>query len=62
MATATKEKKRSSATEVPKISYEQISKRAYQLWEARGCIHGYHEEDWLRAEKELLEKRENHEV
>ncbi|NOJ27126.1 MAG: hypothetical protein DA330_03850 [Nitrososphaera sp.] len=61
MATATKEKKRSSATAV-EISYEQISERAYQLWEARGCIHGYNEEDWFQAEKELLEKTENQEV
>jgi len=60
MPTATKEKKRSSATTAPEISYEQISERAYQLWEARGCVHGYHEEDWFQAEKELLEKTENH--
>jgi hypothetical protein len=32
---------------------ELIRFRAYQLFEARGCDHGYDLEDWLRAENEL---------
>jgi len=31
-----------------------IARRAYELFEARGCQHGYEREDWFRAESELL--------
>jgi monoterpene epsilon-lactone hydrolase len=34
-------------------SHEEISRRAYELWEERGKPHGSHEENWLRAEDEL---------
>jgi hypothetical protein len=36
---------------------EDIARLAYSLWEARGCQGGSPEEDWLRAEQELLGKR-----
>lgn len=32
---------------------EQIEKRAYQLFEQRGCTPGAALEDWLQAEQEL---------
>ena len=32
---------------------EQIARRAYELFVARGGTHGYDIEDWLRAEREL---------
>ena len=32
---------------------QQISERAYQLFLERGGHHGYHVEDWLRAEAEF---------
>lgn len=32
---------------------EQISRRAYELYEQRGREDGYAEEDWVRAEKEI---------
>jgi HSP20 family protein len=31
-----------------------ITRRAYELFEARGCEHGHNWEDWFRAESELL--------
>jgi hypothetical protein len=34
-------------------SQEQIAKRAYELFEARGGEHGHDVEDWLQAEREL---------
>jgi hypothetical protein len=34
---------------------EQIEKRAYELYLARGCEHGRDLEDWLAAERELTE-------
>ncbi len=35
-------------------SYEEIARLAHCYYEERGMKHGYHEEDWLRAEQELL--------
>jgi hypothetical protein len=35
------------------ILHEQISLRAYQLWQERGCPIGSPEEDWSRAEEEI---------
>jgi hypothetical protein len=32
---------------------EQISRRAYELFLARGGEHGHQDEDWVRAEREL---------
>jgi Protein of unknown function (DUF2934) len=34
---------------------EQISRRAYELYEQRGKEHGRADEDWLKAEKEIIE-------
>lgn len=34
----------------------QIRQRAYQLFEERGCAHGQAEEDWFRAEREVLSR------
>lgn len=31
-----------------------IRRRAYELYEKRGCQDGHAEEDWLQAEKEIL--------
>jgi hypothetical protein len=36
---------------------QQIEKRAYELFLARGGQHGYAIEDWVKAEKEILEKQ-----
>jgi HSP20 family protein len=33
---------------------EQIGRRALELYETRGCVHGHDREDWLQAESELL--------
>jgi hypothetical protein len=34
---------------------EKIAQRAYELYLARGSVHGYEREDWLEAEKQLRE-------
>jgi hypothetical protein len=31
----------------------RVASRAYDLYLARGCEHGYDVEDWLQAEREL---------
>ena len=33
---------------------QKIEQRAYELFTARGGAHGHHSEDWLKAEKEIL--------
>ena len=35
-------------------SYEEIARLAQQYWAERGWQDGYAEQDWLRAERELL--------
>ena len=37
-----------------KPTQEQIARLAYSYWEARGFQHGSPEQDWFRAEAELL--------
>ncbi|HXM21026.1 MAG TPA: DUF2934 domain-containing protein [Terriglobales bacterium] len=37
----------------------QIRERAYQLYQERGTTPGHENEDWLRAEREIL-TRQNH--
>jgi hypothetical protein len=34
---------------------EEIERRAYELYLARGKVHGYDQDDWLQAERELKE-------
>jgi hypothetical protein len=36
-------------------THGQIAERAYELFLARGRVHGYEREDWLEAEKQLTE-------
>lgn len=38
-------------------THEQIAERAYSLFIERGWRHGHHEQDWFRAEQELLTRR-----
>ena len=37
----------------------EISKLAYQLWQARGCPEGSPDEDWLEAEGQMQDRSEN---
>lgn len=34
-------------------THEQIARRAYEIFLARGGGHGQHEQDWAQAEREL---------
>ena len=38
-------------------SHEDVAVLAYSYWEARGFQGGSPEEDWLRAEQEMLSRR-----
>ncbi|MFY9854561.1 MAG: DUF2934 domain-containing protein [Terracidiphilus sp.] len=46
--------KKETAVKVSKPTREQIERLAKTYWEARGRVDGYAEQDWARAEKELL--------
>ena len=39
------------------IPHEDIAKRAFELYEARGRQNGHDLEDWLQAEEELEEEQ-----
>jgi len=41
----------------PEPIEDQIRRRAYELWIARGCRDGHNLEDWLDAERELRGER-----
>jgi len=42
-----------ASSEAPNDVLEQIARRAYELYEARGREDGHDLEDWLRAEAEI---------
>lgn len=39
------------------IDLDAVRRRAYQLYEERGRLDGYHEQDWYTAEQELRRKQ-----
>jgi hypothetical protein len=45
-----------TAKPAPSVLYEEIRRRAYELYHERGGHHGSHEADWHRAEAEVREK------
>lgn len=38
-------------------SEEEVRRRAYEIWLARGREHGRDQEDWWQAERELRERK-----
>ena len=34
--------------------HDEIASIAYELFESRGCVHGYDLDDWLNAERMVL--------
>lgn len=38
------------------VPYEEVAQLAHRYWTERGQKHGHHEEDWYRAEQELIGK------
>jgi len=41
---------------LPSQQNAKIRERAYELYESRGCKPGQEEQDWLRAEHEILRR------
>lgn len=44
------------APDTPSDYEQEIRLHAYQLWEQRGQRDGFAEEDWLDAEKDILDR------
>ena len=42
--------------------HEEIAETAYELYEARGCIHGCDFDDWLEAERIVLARHAGQEI
>ena len=41
----------------PLPSHEQISRRAYEIYQSAGYLDGLDQQDWFRAEQELFAPR-----
>jgi hypothetical protein len=54
--TAAKKEKAAEVTKTSKPSRAEIEQLARTFWAERGYQDGYAEQDWLRAERELLER------
>ncbi|MGA8150690.1 MAG: DUF2934 domain-containing protein [Terriglobales bacterium] len=61
-ATSTAQTRRSAGSKSPTpIDLEtQIRQRAYELYQERGCAPGQENEDWFRAEHEVLTRQQHH--
>jgi hypothetical protein len=57
MSTELAKKPPATVTSEPQELEDRIRARAYQLYEARGRDNGHDLEDWLRAEKEVTERK-----
>ena len=42
--------------------HEEIAKVAYELYAARGCIHGWDLDDWLEAERIVLARHAGQDI
>jgi hypothetical protein len=51
--TLTETKPETKKNVVPINLEEEVRRRAYEIFEERGCTPGYEHEDWLRAEREI---------
>lgn len=50
--------KLAATPEIPNVE-EEVRKRAYELFEARGGVEGHELDDWLRAEEEIRGNKTN---
>jgi len=56
-----KSAKRTRKAEAPLIvrgrpTHDEIARRAYQIWEHRGYLHGHDVQDWTTAELQLMKE------
>ena len=53
-ATAVSPELKKFASPIPINLEEEIRRRAYELYEERGCVPGQDHSDWVQAEREVL--------
>jgi len=58
--TKRKEEEARSTTDEGSVTFDErgraeIESRAYEIYLARGAVHGYDQDDWLQAEREFKE-------
>jgi hypothetical protein len=53
----TNEVRNASRTTDVDVARENIARRAYELYEQRGCEAGHDIDDWLQAEQDLRQRR-----
>jgi hypothetical protein len=46
--------------QVPMLTHEQVAKRAKKIWQDRGCVPGFDEQNWYEAETQLKVELEVH--
>jgi Protein of unknown function (DUF2934) len=51
--TATSDDRAMKSLQQPANGNNEVARRAYDLYFARGCEHGHDVDDWLQAEREL---------
>ena len=49
-----KSKSKHPSTPPVSVDRDAVAKLAYELYQSRGGVHGYEEEDWLSAERILM--------
>ena len=60
MARTTRRAGKDQALPSPALERDEIARRAYDIFLARGGAHGHDLEDWLEAESALLTERSLH--
>jgi len=41
------------SVQAPTLTHEQIAERAKKIWQDRGCVPGFDEQNWYEAETQL---------
>lgn len=44
------------SVQAPMLTHEQIAERAKKIWQDRGCVPGFDEQNWYEAEMQLKEE------
>ncbi len=50
----------SYSVQAPMLTHEQIAERVKKIWQARGCVPGFDEQNWHEAETQLKTELEVH--
>ena len=45
--------------EAERVRHQLIEERAYEIYQARGSLHGFDDQDWEQAEREIEGRPDN---